>query len=58
MIERCQRRGTKVILSGLRDQPRRILGQMAVVEDAGSLRFARNFEEALAVARISEDSDT
>ena len=50
MILRCRRRGTKVILSGLRDQPRRILAQMGVVEDAG-LRFAADFAEALAMAR-------
>jgi len=51
MIERCKRRGTKVILSGLREQPRRILAQMGVVDDGGALRFADDFSQALAYAR-------
>lgn len=50
MIERCRRRGTTVILSGLREQPRRILAQMGVVEDGDTLRFARDFNQALALA--------
>ena len=50
MIERCRRRGTTVILSGLREQPRRILAQMGVVEDGDTVRFARDFNEALALA--------
>jgi SulP family sulfate permease len=50
MIERCRRRGTKVILSGLRPQPRRILAQMGVAEDGDELRFAQDFEEAVRLA--------
>ena len=50
MIERCRRHGTKVILSGLREQPRRILAQMGIDEDRDDLRFARDFAEALALA--------
>jgi len=50
MIERCLRRGTRVILSGLREQPRRILAQMGVSERGDELRFARDFAEALALA--------
>ncbi len=49
MIERCHRRGTRVILSGLREQPRRILAQMGVAAD-GELRFARDFSEAVRLA--------
>ncbi|MGH8174290.1 MAG: SulP family inorganic anion transporter, partial [Rhodanobacteraceae bacterium] len=54
MIERCARRGTRVILSGLREQPREILAQMGVVEDGEVLRFARDFAEALEFARLPE----
>ncbi|HSS07420.1 MAG TPA: SulP family inorganic anion transporter [Rhodanobacteraceae bacterium] len=50
MIERCRRNGTKVILSGLREQPRRILAQMDVADDGDGLRFARDFGEALKLA--------
>jgi sulfate permease, SulP family len=53
MIERCRRQRTRVILSGLREQPRRILAQMRVVEDGGTLRFARDFNEALSLAQPS-----
>jgi SulP family sulfate permease len=50
MVERCRRRGTQVILSGLREQPRRILAQMGVVEEGEALRFARDFTESLQLA--------
>ena len=50
MIERCRRNGTKVILSGLREQPRQILAQMDVADDSDGLRFARDFGEALKLA--------
>jgi SulP family sulfate permease len=51
VIARCRRQGTKVILSGLREQPRRILAQMHVDEDGDGLRFARDFAEALSTAQ-------
>ncbi|HEY6942890.1 SulP family inorganic anion transporter [Dokdonella sp.] len=51
MIERCRRRGIAVILSGLREQPARILAQMGVVEDGDALRFATDFQHALRLAR-------
>jgi len=50
MIERCRRRGTRVILSGLREQPRRILAQMGVAASGEDLRFARDFDEAVRLA--------
>jgi SulP family sulfate permease len=53
MIARCRRQGTRVILSGLREQPRRILAQMHVVEDGESLRFARDFAEAVVLAETA-----
>ena len=52
MIERCQRKGIRVILSGLREQPRRVLAQMGVVERGEELRFARDFSAALQLAAM------
>lgn len=51
MIERCRRMGTQVILSGLREQPRRVLAQMHVAPDGEHLRFADDFRAALELAR-------
>jgi len=51
VISRCRRQGTKVILSGLREQPRRILAQMHVDDDGDGVRFARDFGEALSTAQ-------
>jgi len=55
MIERCRRHGTKVILSGLREQPLGILAQMGVAEDRDNLRFAGDFSEALELARSDDE---
>lgn len=52
-IERCARQGTRVIISGLAEQPRRILEQMDVRPDGVKLQFAENFAAALALAPIS-----
>jgi SulP family sulfate permease len=49
-LERCQRQGTQVILSGLREQPRQILAQMGVNPDNKQLRFASDFAHALRLA--------
>ena len=46
MIKRCQRMGTRVILSGLREQPSVILAQMNVQPDGQQLRFADDFADA------------
>jgi len=53
MLERCTRHGTRVILSGLREQPRAILEQMSVRPDGRSLQFAENFAEAVALTAIN-----
>jgi SulP family sulfate permease len=53
-LSRCERRGTRVILSGLRDQPRRVLAQMHVAPDGRQLRFADNFAAAIALCRAPE----
>ena len=53
MIKRCQRSGTRVILSGLREQPRAILMQMKLKPDGAQLQFVENFAEAIALATAS-----
>jgi len=50
LLERCRRHGTRVILSGLREQPRAILAQMGVRPDGAQLVFADNFAAAVALA--------
>ncbi|HTT03104.1 MAG TPA: SulP family inorganic anion transporter [Steroidobacteraceae bacterium] len=50
MLKRCAHRGTRVILSGLREQPRAILDQMGVKPDGSQLQFAADFAEALALS--------
>jgi sulfate permease, SulP family len=50
MLSRCAQLGTRVILSGLREQPQRILRQMGVREDGARLRFAADFPAAVALA--------
>jgi SulP family sulfate permease len=51
LLARCARGGTRLILSGLREQPRSILLQMGIKPDGGNLQFARDFGEALTQAR-------
>lgn len=46
-LSRCERLGTRVILSGLREQPRRVLTQMQVQPDGRQLRFAEGFSQAI-----------
>jgi len=50
MLARCHALHTHVILSGLREQPTRILAQMGVHPDGVQLRFAKNFSEAVELA--------
>jgi SulP family sulfate permease len=50
MIQRCQRNGTRVIFSGLREQPNAILAQMNLKPDGTQLQFADNFAAAVALA--------
>jgi sulfate permease, SulP family len=49
MIQRCQRNGTRVILSGLRPQPLAILTQMGLKPDGIQLQFADDFAAAVAL---------
>jgi SulP family sulfate permease len=50
LVRRCTRAGTRVILSGLREQPRAILAQMGMTPDGASLQFADNLAAALSLA--------
>ena len=53
MLTRCVGLHTRVILSGLREQPRRILAQMSIHPDGSQLRFADSFRDAVEMARTS-----
>ena len=50
MIERCRRGNTRVIFSGLQQQPLAIFTQMGLTADQRHLQFAPNFAEALKLA--------
>jgi SulP family sulfate permease len=50
LLKRCARGHTRVVLSGLREQPRAILAQMGVRPDGTTLFFAENFGAALRLA--------
>ena len=50
LVRRCTRAGIRVILSGLREQPRAILAQMGVTPDGANLQFADNLAAALSLA--------
>jgi SulP family sulfate permease len=51
VLRRCSSSGTRVILSGLREQPRSILLKMGIVPDNTQLCFAGNFSEAVEIVR-------
>jgi len=51
MIERCNRRGTCVVLSGLREQPRAVLARMDVKPDGSKLVFTEDFAASLQFAQ-------
>src|SRR6185437_13298590 len=50
LLKRCAHNHTRVILSGLREQPRAILAQMGVKADGTNLQFAENFAAAVELA--------
>ncbi len=52
-VNRCQKMGTAVILSGLHGQPHAILHQMDFGKHPNLLGLAEGFEEALAMARAA-----
>lgn len=53
LLTRCARNGTRVILSGLREQPRSILLQMGIKPDGTNLQFADDFGAAVLQARTT-----
>lgn len=52
-LDRCQKMGTAVILSGLHGQPREILRQMDFGRHPNLLGLAEGFDEALAMAQAA-----
>ena len=50
LAERCQRKGLVLIISGLQDQPNRILASMQLQERPGELYFAHDFHAAVKIA--------
>jgi SulP family sulfate permease len=52
-VQRCQRRGTAVILSGVPAQPRDVLDGMGLPQQPGFLGYASDFAAALEQARLA-----
>ncbi len=50
LTDRCQRRGIVLILSGLQTQPKQVIANMHLYEQAGHLHFVGDFERALVLA--------
>lgn len=50
LLERCQRRGIALIVSGLQSQPRRVLAQMRLHPREGALHIVADFDSALRLA--------
>ena len=50
LAERCQRRGIVLIVSGLQDQPNRVISGMRLQRHAGDVRFASDFGRAVEIA--------
>jgi SulP family sulfate permease len=53
LLKRCERGGTRLILSGLREQPRATLAQMGLRPDERHLQFADDFRAALQLSRTA-----
>jgi SulP family sulfate permease len=49
LYERCRRRGTQLVISGLRAQPRRTLSRMPLSDHGEGLHLVADFEQALAL---------
>lgn len=50
LLERCQRRGITLVVSGLQPQPRRVLAQMRLHPREGALHIVPDFDSALRLA--------
>ena len=57
LLERCQRKGIVLVISGLRAQPRRVLAQMKFHPRPGALHFVEGFAMALELARQLTEAD-
>ena len=58
LAERCRRKGIVLIISGLQEQPNRIMVDMRLEEEPGKLYYVSNFQRAVALAgSIVDDSD-
>jgi len=51
LAARCQREGIVLVLSGLQEQPNRVIAQMGLDGGGGGLHLASNFDRALQLAR-------
>ncbi len=51
LADRCHRQGIVLIVSGLQEQPNRIIAQMHWQEHPGELHFTANFDQAIQLAR-------
>ena len=47
LAERCRRKGIALVVSGLQEQPNRVLARMQTREHPGQLHLAQDFEHAL-----------
>jgi len=50
LAHRCHRKGIVLIISGLQEQPNRVIARMRLEEEPGELHFTSNFERALRMA--------
>jgi len=57
-IERRRRDGARVILSGVRPQPRAVLAQMGLASQRGAVEYAASFPDAVAMATERRAPDT
>ena len=50
LAHRCHRKGIVLIISGLQEQPNRVIARMRLEEEPAELHFTSNFERALRLA--------
>ncbi len=51
LAERCHRKGIVLIVSGLQEQPNRVIADMRMDEAPGELHFVSNFDRAIKLSR-------
>jgi SulP family sulfate permease len=51
LADRCHRQNIVLIVSGLQDQPNRIIARMHWHEHPGELHFTANFDQAIQLAK-------